>query len=484
MRMIDLSAPRRFVIETFELRRLKRALLLVVLAAPRTPLAHISVTTQHNDIGRTGQNTKETILSPSVVNASGFGKLFTQTVDEVIYAQPLYMQNVNIPTKGIHNVVFVATENDTVYAFDADTDGGIDGPPLWLANLASTTHGAPAGATSVPSVDIDTGLAPVVGITGTPVIDPTAGVLYVVSLTLEGTSYVFRVHALNISTGAEQAGSPATMNATVPGTGDGSVNGQLTFDSEWELQRPGLLLLNGIVYVGFSARGDIGPWHGWIFAYNASTLQQVGVYCASPNGVGGGIWMSGGGIAADTDSPSKNPLGRIFAVTGNGDFDSTGAAQAGFDYGDSVLKLAIRDNVLQITDFFTPSNQALLNEADGDLGAGGVLVIPDADSTGHLMVQSGKEGKIYLIDRDVMGAYHSPDGVVQEIANGINSSSWVGGLWGLPAYWNKTIYFPGRNSLLQTFILTDQSLLIGPVSQTTEVLGIPRHHHPSPQMAH
>jgi hypothetical protein len=473
MRAIEFSSVLCLPSRSLAHRLLKPVLFLAMLAVPRLPLAQIGVTTQHNDIGRTGQNTNETILTPAVVNAAGFGKLFTQTVDGVIFAQPLYLQNVAIPGNGTHNVVFVATENDSVYAFDADSNGGANGPPLWQANLASPAHGAAPGATAVSSNDIAGNIVPVIGITGTPVIDPAAGILYVVSFTSEGTSYVLRLHALNIATGTELAGSPVAIHATIPGTGNGSTNGQLTFNPQWELQRPGLLLVDGVVYVGFGAFSDQGPWHGWLFAYDATTLKQVSVYCATPNGVGGGFWISGAGIAADTDHASADPLGRIYAVTGNGDFDATTPNEASADYGDSVLQLAILKNVLTLTDSFTPSNQASLDAADGDLGSGGVLVIPDADSTAHLLVQSGKEGKIYLINRENLGSYHSPDQVVQEIANGTTSSSWGAGLWGLPAYWNKTVYFPGRNSPLQAFTLTGQSLSTEPTSQTAEVLGYP-----------
>ncbi len=477
MRAIASSAAGFFDIPSLVYRLFRPLLLLGVLTIARASLAQISVATQHNDIGRTGQNTSETVLTPGVVNATGFGKLFTQTVDGIIFAQPLYLQNVSIPVNGaqsvVHNVVFVATENDSVYAFDADSNGGVDGPPLWQANLASTAHGAAAGATAASSNDIAGNIVPVIGVTGTPVIDTAAGILYVVSFTSEGSNYVSRLHALNIATGVEQAGSPVTIQATVPGTGNGSTNGQLTFDPRWELQRPGLLLLDGNVYIGFGAFGDQGPWHGWLFAYNAKTMQQVGVYCDSPNGEGGGFWMSGAGIAADTENASVDPLGRIYAVAGNGGFDATAPNQAASDYGDSVLQLAVLKNVLTLTDSFTPSNQASLNAADGDLGSGGALVIPDADSPAHLLLQSGKEGKIYLLNRESLGSYHSSDQVLQELANGTTSSSWGAGLWGLPAYWNKTVYFPGRNSPLQAFALSGQSLSTEPVSQTTEVLGYP-----------
>jgi len=450
-----------------------RALRVAALAVSTTSLAQVSVTTQHNDIGRTGQNTNETILTPTNVNSTNFGKLFTQTLDGVVYAQPLYLQNVTVPTKGTHNIVFVATENDSVYAFDADTNGGVSGMPLWVANLATPAHGALPGATSVPSIEIVEDIAPVIGITGTPVIDPVAGLLYVVSFTEEKSNYVLRLHALKITSGEEQRGSPITMEATASGTGVGSSGGVLTFDPKWENQRPGLLLLDGVVYVGFAAHGDEGPWHGWLFAYDATSLSQLSVYCSTPNGLGGGFWMSGAGLAADTDHPTAYPRGRIFAVTGNGDYSATTDGQTGVDYGDSVVKLSLQSDVLTLGDSFTPSDQAYLDASDGDLGSGGAVVIPDADSTTHLLVQSGKEGKIYLLNRDDLGFYHSTDKVVQELANGTTSSAWGAGLWGLPAYWNKTVYFPGRNAPLQAFTLADGLLGTAPVSETAEIFGYP-----------
>jgi hypothetical protein len=445
-----------------------------------TALAQISVLTQHNDIGRTGQNTKETVLTPANVNATNFGKLFTQVVDGSVYAQPLYMQSVTIPTKGTHNVVFVATENDSVYAFDADNNGGVNDVPLWVENMATPAHGAAPGATAAPSIDIGSDIQPIIGITGTPVIDPVAGTIYVVSFTAENSNFVLRLHALKIASGQEQRGSPVTITATVTGNGNGSSGDKLTFDPRWENQRPGLLLLNGIVYVAFAAHGDAGPWHGWLFAYNGTTLQQLSVYCASAAGVGGGFWNSGAGIAADTDDATTYPDGRLFAVTGNGDFSATATAQAGADYGDSVIQLAIPEtNIgnktyrLTLNDSFTPSDQSYLDASDGDLGSGGAIVIPDADSTTPLLFAAGKEGKLYLLDRGSLGGYNTTDKVVQEIANGSGTTSWGAGLWGLPAYWNKTIYYPGRNSTLQEFQRKDGLLTTTPVGHTTEVLSYP-----------
>ncbi len=239
--------------------------------------AQTNVTTYHNDIGRTGQNLNETILNTSNVNATQFGKLFSQPVDGQVYAQPLYLSGITV-NGATHNVIFVATENDSVYAFDADSNGGANGSPLWKDSLLSTAFGAAAGATTVPSSLVSTDINPQVGITGTPVIDPATGTLYVVSKTYEGSTAVQRLHALDVTTGAEKFGGPRVLTASVPGTGNGSVNGTLTFDPLWENQRPGLLLLNGIVWIGFAAHGDNGPWHGWILGYKASTLVQTGAY--------------------------------------------------------------------------------------------------------------------------------------------------------------------------------------------------------------
>ncbi|MBV8436522.1 MAG: PQQ-binding-like beta-propeller repeat protein, partial [Silvibacterium sp.] len=260
------------------------ALPLLVLAAAGSLKANAqtSVTTFHNDIGRTGQNLNETILTTSNVNASQFGKLFSQPIDGQVYAQPLYLPNVTIGGQQ-HNVVFVATENDTVYAFDADSNSGANANPLWMASMLTAAHGAASGATAVPASMLSGDLTPVVGITGTPVIDPTTNTFYVVSKTLEGGSAVQRLHALDVTTGNEKFGGPVAITATAAGTGNGSSGGQITFDPHWENQRPALLLLNGIVYIAFGAHGDNGPWHGWILGYNAATLTQTGAYNASPN---------------------------------------------------------------------------------------------------------------------------------------------------------------------------------------------------------
>ncbi len=316
--------------------------------------AQTNVTTQHNDIARTGANTNETILTPANVNTSTFGKLFSQAVDGYVYAQPLYLSGVTMgagtsQAGTTHNVVFIATEHDSVYAFDADSNGGANANPLWRVTLLDAAHGAATGATSVPQANVASAdIVPEIGITGTPVIDSTTNTLYVVGKTKENGTYVQRFHALDITTGQEKFGGPTTITASVPGNGNGSSAGTLKFDSLWELNRPGLLLVNGIVYMGFAAHGDNGPWHGWILAYNAATLQQTGVWCTSPNSLGSGVWMSGTGLAADI--PSGKPYGRMFTVTGNGTFDTNLQA-----YGDSIVRLDLTNGTFAVIRLFHSS---------------------------------------------------------------------------------------------------------------------------------
>jgi len=430
----------------------------------------VSVTTWHNDTSRTGQNLNETILSPSNVNPTLFGKLFSQTVDGFVYAQPLYLPNLTIGGT-THNVLFIATEHDTVYAFDADNNGGTNASPLWKASLLSTAYGAAAGATTVPSSVLGTDIQPEIGITGTPVIDPASGTLYVVSKTEEGSSFVQRLHALDVTSGAEKFGGPVVITATVDGTGNGSSSGKLTFDSEWENQRPGLLLLNGVVYIGFAAHGDVGPWHGWILGYSASTLKQTGAFCTSPNGVGGGFWMSGAALSAEVIDPVNHPFGRMYVATGNGDYTATKPYAAGMDYGDSILNLDLTNGVPTIQDEFTPKNQATMDSGDGDLGSSGVLILPN-QTTGsypHLAVLAGKPGEVYLLNREGLGGYDtSADQVVQELPSGVGQT----GTWTMPAYWNGSVYYAGRLDYLKAFPLVN-GLLTGPTIKSTDTYAYP-----------
>ena len=431
--------------------------------------AQVSVTTWRNDNARTGQNLNETILTPTNVNPNQFGKLFSQAVDGYVYAQPLYVPNVVI--NGIaHNVVYVATEHDSVYAFDADSNSGTNASALWFASMLSTSHGAASGATTVSSNILGTDIVPEIGITGTPVIDTSTGTLFVVSKSQEGTSFVQRLHALDLSTGAEKFGGPVVITATVSGTGNGSSGGTLTFDSEWQNQRPGLMLQNGIVYVAFASHGDNGPWHGWILGYDAHTLKQTGVFCASPNGVGSGFWMSGAGLSGEIIDPVNHPYGRMFVATGNGDYTASSPYKAGMDFGDSVLNLDLTNGVPTIQDEFTPSGQAQLDAYDGDQGAAGILILP-TQTTGsfpHLLVQAGKSGEVYLLNRENLGGYHSTDQVVQELPYTVGDV----GTWTAPAYWNGTVYYWAQNDTLKAFSLSN-GLLVTPPATSSESYGYP-----------
>jgi len=397
-----------------------------------TASASIAVTdlagvfTYHNDISRTGANTQEFALTSSTVNMNTFGKLFSCSVDGAVYAQPLWVANLTVSgTK--HNVVYVATEHDTVYAFDADNSACTNlwgGPKSLLAS----------GETWVNSL-ADTGcgdLQPDIGITGTPVIDPATNTLYVVSKSKNPSTgpatYHHRLHALDITTGAEKAGSPVEISAQVNGNGGGSVAGKLTFDGLLNAQRPALLLTGGHVIIAWGSHCDFGQYHGWVMSYNATSLAQEAVWNASPNGVLDGIWMSGNGPAADAN-------GNIYFVTGNGTFDSATA-----NYGDAIVKLAPPSGgTFAVSSFFSPLDQANLETFDADLGSGGLILLPDLPGGVHpqLLTQAGKDGRIWVADRTALGGFSTTlNGVVQELDSAV-----PGGMWGSPAYWNGNLYF-------------------------------------------
>ena len=429
----------------------------------------VSVTTYHYDNARTGQNTNETVLTPLNANSTTFGKLLSQTVDGQVYAQPLYVPNLTIGGAQ-HNVVFVATENDTVYAFDADSSAGSNANPLWKASMVDTAHGGTSGETAVSIAALQAAinnsicndLTPLIGITSTPVIDASTGTMYVEAKSQESNgSFVHRLHMLDITTGAEKSPGHVVISATVPGTGDGGTGTTITFNAAFQLNRPGLLLLKGNVYIGFASHCDSRPWHGWVFAYNAATLAQTAVFNATPNGFDGGIWMSGAGIAADSNA-------NIFVATGNGTFNST-------DFSDSILKLVLSGGTLPLSDYFTPYNQATLDGPDNDLGSGGVLLLPDQPGTyPHELVQAGKEGTIYLINRDQMtknnqhycSGCSSDAEIVQELPSA------VGGMWSMPAYWNGTVYFWGADDALKAYALSNGQLG-SVISSSTLKLGFP-----------
>ncbi len=461
----------------------------VELLEPRL-IPSVSLLTYHNDAASTGQNLAETLLTPANVNATTFGKLFTTTVDGQVYAQPLYVPGLTITvgtSQGVHNVVFVATEYDSLYAIDADS-----GTVLWQDSFINPA----AGVTPVPSSDVSSSdISPWIGITGTPVIDPTSNTLYVVPKTREvvgaDTHYVQRLHAIDLASGAEKFGGPAVIadtisdgssytyvsGPTVAGTGDGSVNGVIIFNALRENQRSALTLANGTVYIAWASHGDNGPYHGWVLGYNPATLQLSAVFNDTPYGSEGGIWMAGGKPAVDSQ-------GNLYFETGNGTFD-TALNAAGFpnqgDYGDSFIKLtpdgstAGHPNVngwgLAVTDYFTPFNQAGLNNGDEDLGSGGPLLLPDsAGSTAHphLLVGAGKEGRIYLIDRDNMGKFDpNTDHVVEELVNAVN------GALDTPAYFNGNFYYVGGYGDVAKMFSVSGGTFAGPVSQSADSYQFP-----------
>jgi beta-lactam-binding protein with PASTA domain len=313
-----------------------------------------------------------------------------------------------------------------------------------------------------------------IGITGTPVIDPSTGTIYLVGRTWENSATVQRIHALDVTSGAEKFGGPVAIQATVPGTGWESVLGQVSFDPEVEVQRPGLLLLNGVVYVAFASfcEGDFTGWHGWVMGYNAATLSQTGAWATTPNATGGGIWMGGVSLVADVPDPVNQPFGRMFLTTGNGVFDAAPPYTASQDFGDSIVNLDLTNGVITPQDSFTADNQASLDATDRDLGAGGLLILPDSVGSvqhPHLLVQGSKSGDIFLADRDNLGGYSSAaDNVVQELDGALS-----GGVFAAPGYWNGNLYFWASTDNLKAFSLVSGAISLAPTSISTATSAYP-----------
>ncbi len=435
---------------------------------------YAGVFTYQNNNQRTGLNPSEIALTPSSVNHTTFGKLFTYPIDGYVRNQPLYVANVLIPKQGYHNLVFVATEHDSVFAFDAD---GLQTTPIWQTSFINPA----AGVTTIPSSAFisfcNYCTQPEFGITATPVIDPATKTLYVEARTQEVsngvTSYVHRLHALDVTTGEEKFGGPIEIQATAPGTGDGSVGGVLTFDPFWQMVRPALLFANNTVYIGSASLGDDGPYHGWVLAYSAATgtLQQTGVFVTTPNGEQGGVWQDGAGLSADTE-------GNIYFSTGNGTFDADSGGQ---DYGESVIKLTQNPvtGALSLADYFTPYDQSKLNTYDWDLSSAGWTILPD--QTGafpHLAIGGGKEGTIYVVNRDSMGGYNAssnaqiPQSITGQIRGSVPGQP-VNGIWNEPGYWNGYVYMFGLKDVLKAFQLTNGVLSSTPVFQGTQQMRAP-----------
>jgi hypothetical protein len=432
---------------------LRGAIVVVALAlcfaAVRTAHAQASVTTYHNDNLRSGVNPNETVLTPATVNVNQFGELYSQVVDGLIVAQPLYLSGVNILNGGTHNVVYVATQHDSVYAFDADNNAGTNSVPLWQVSFAGAN-----GVTSVPIANQSCGSTTKfteIGIVGTPVIDPITGTLYVVAKTLENGTFVHRLHALDVTSGAEKFGGPIVIQASVVYNGK-----TIYFNDQHQMQRPALLLSNGVVYIAFGTLGCkyYPPSVGWLIAYDAASLQQLAVFNTAPTQkAGAGIWQSGFGPAADDD-------GDVYFATADGQFDVN---SGGADYGDSLLKIALGAQGFTVSDYFTPFNQSNLNLQDLDLGSTGPILLPDQPSGDtHLLVLAGKAGMVYLANRDNLGGYNpaADTQMQQELGYGAEID---GGL----AFWNNLLYVTGSALPLSAYSLSNGALSLTPVARTT-----------------
>jgi hypothetical protein len=424
--------------------------------------------TYHYDNTRQGQNTNESFLAAGNVNSNTFGKLFTYSLDGYMYAEPVYLPNVVINGQS-HNVVLAATENNSVYAFDADSNAGANGGLLWQTNLGTAEI-------SINNYGVryhHNVLNPLIGITSTPVVDPASATIFVDTFTgvVANTNTGYHVlHALNITNGTEQPYSPVNVAASVPGAGVDSSNGVVRFNPSQHMNRPAMTLAAGILYVSYGSYGDTDPYHGWVIGYNATNLVQLTNYtfCTTPNattnafGVNaaeGALWMSGGGPCVDENT-------NIYFMVGNGSFS---AQTNGGDYGDCFVKLSTVLNHLAVADFFAPSNQSTMELNDADLGSGGPILLPDSVGSAahpHLAVGAGKEGTIYLIDRDNLGHFDSSSNHIVQTLRSV-----MGGIWGVPAYWNHLIYFQGSGDVLKAFGITNGVITSQPVTKSASSFG-------------
>ncbi len=413
------------------------------------------VLTQHYDNARTGQNTTEKILSPANVNSVQFGKLFAQNLDGQMPAQPLYVPGVFIPAlNSTHNVVYVVTMHDSVYAFDADDNQGSNAAPLWYVNFLDPVN----GITTVPTGDefCKSSYYSEFGIQGTPVIDSTRNAIYFVDMTKENGVYVHKLHALDLGTGAELFGGPTVI------TGSVTVDGQLyTFIDKYQQERPALLLQDGIIYIGWGGPGcNVKTENGWVMAYDGGTLQQVGVFDASPGIQAAAVWLSGAGLAGDG-------AGNVYANTGDGAFDLD---EGGNHYGDSVLKFSQGNGVLNLVDYFTPSDQKYLQLHDLDVSSGAILLLPPV-LEGNFAVAVDKNGTIYLLNQNDLGQYNiaGDSQIPQEIVAPV-----LGDVHAGLTYWNNTVYLEAYQTPVMAYAFTNGQLSLLPTSQTPKVTAHPQ----------
>jgi hypothetical protein len=445
------------------------ALALAVGLVGRSALvstAGVDVVTYHNDVARTGQYLNETTLTLANVNSAAFGKLGLYATDGKVDAQPLYLSGVAVPGQGARNVLYVATEHDSVYAFDADA-----GSILWRVSLLGTGE-TPSDQRSCAQV------VPEIGITSTPVIDrtrPPNGVIYVVAMSKSGSTYFQRLHALDITTGAELFGGPRLIQASVPGSGDDDDNNPavVTFAPERYEARSALTLVNGRLIIAWTSHCDIDPYTGWIMAYDPGSLAQTAVLNVTPNGSRGAFWMAGAGPAVD-------PAGNLYLLDGNGTFGNTNDTVtldgSGFpttrNFGNAFLKISTSGG-LAVADYFATFNTIAQSNADDDLGSGGALVLPDlVDGTGnvkHLAVGAGKDAHIYVVDRDSMGKWNSSSNqVYQDISGALG-----GGVFSMPAYFNRTLYYGAAGDTIKAFPIVNARVASTPSSKTAKSFTYP-----------
>jgi hypothetical protein len=424
--------------------------------------SNVDVVTYHYDAMRSGANTNETMLTPANVNSTKFGLLGSFTVDGKVDGQPLYLSNVSIPGVGTKNVLYVVTEHDTVFAFDADSVNGATIAPLWKTSMLQSGESS--------SDDRNCGqVTPEIGITSTPVIDRTRNAIYVVAASKpSGGTYVHRIHALNLATGTELFGGPTTVAATYPGSGANSTNGTDTFDPKQYNERPALLHVGATIYTTWGSHCDTGPYNSWVIAYSADTLKQTNVLNLVPDGEDGGIWMAGAGPAADS-------AGNIYFIIGNGDFDTT-LTSAGMpskgNCGNCFVKLAPAPK-MALLDYFTPSNTVSESNGDLDFGSGGPLLLPDlkdnAGATHQLAVGIGKDQNIYVVDRNNMGKFSSAKNAIFQQISGILPDAYDSS----PIYFNNTVYLGGVTNPIMAFPIANAKLATAPSSKTANSFHYP-----------
>jgi Immunoglobulin domain len=420
------------------------------------PAPTTDVLTYHYDNMRTGQNLNETILTPANVNTAKFGKLGEFTVDGKVDGQPLYLTNVSIPNKGTKNVLYVVTEHGSVFAFDADSASGSTSSFLWMTSTLQP------GETPSDNHNCNQ-VTPEIGITSTPVIDRARGAIYVIALSKNAMgNYIFRIHALDLTTGKERFGGPFAISATFTGSG-----ATVSFDPAQYNERPGLLEVNGTIYTTWGSHCDSAPYTSWIMSFSADTLAQTGVLNLEPNGSEGGIWMSGTAPAADSS-------GNIYFIVGNGTFD-TSLTAGGFpskgDCGNCFAKISSA-TPLQLLDYFTPLNTVSESAADVDFGSGGPLLLPDIiDSTGktrHLAIGAGKDTNIYIVDRDNMGKFNATQDNIYQLITGQLASR----VDSKPSYFNGTVYYCAVGDFLKAFPIVNGQLA-APSSRTANMFQFP-----------